>query len=133
MDTTTDSSLGITPCSTSATVAASVVPPAGSVKNPLGSGEQLNRSQDLVVRDHGAPPAGGPNGLQHLKPVGRISDGDRLRDGLWLYRLGILQPVVQGPNHWSRSGRLRGVNLRQLPFNQAELAELPEAAANPRE
>ena len=54
MHTTTDSSGLITPRSISARVAASVVPPAGSVKMPSVLRQQLDGVEDLVVADLGA-------------------------------------------------------------------------------
>ena len=96
-------------------------------------GQKLHRLQNLFVARRDARPAGRLDRLDHLEPVRRVADRDRLGDRRGLDRLGELDPVVQRANDRRAAGRLRGMDARQLPLHQADLAQLAESAHDPRQ
>ena len=133
MQMTIDSSRGIAPRSISCCVAATVTPPAGSVKMPSVSASSWMPSMISSSVDHRAGAAGRAHRAQHLEAVGRIADGDRLGDRVRLDRIGKLEAGVERADDRRAAGRLRRVDRRQLALDQADGAELLEALEDARQ
>ena len=133
MQTTTDSSGLMTPRLISARVAASVVPPAGSVKIPSVLGQQLDRVEDLLVAHHRAAAAGLLHDLDDLEAVGRVADRQRLRNRVRLDRFRELQPLLERADHRRRARRLRRVDPRQLALDQPDFPELAQPLVDARQ
>src|SRR5262245_56057086 len=70
----------------------------GLGEDALGLGEQAHRREDLHVVGLGGPAARADDGLARVVAVGRVADGERLRDagrGLdRLHMLAVVRPIV---------------------------------------
>src|SRR5882672_10468104 len=63
----------------------------GFREDAFGFGEQLDRIHDLRIGNIFGPAAGVTDEFNGIRPVGRIANGERTRDGIWFLRLEALE------------------------------------------
>ena len=133
MHSTTSSSLPKRPCSASASAAATVAPPAVSVKMPVVSASRRMAATMRVVAHRRGPAAGAAHRARGKHAVRRISDGDRLRDRVRDLRYERFATALHEPRDRCASGCLRAVQSRRLVLHEPRVANLAERLVQLRE
>ena len=96
-------------------------------EDALGAGEQLDALDDLVVGDVLDRAAGAADDVEHVGPVGRVADGERLGDRVGLHRPRRVVPGLERRRDRRAAGRLGAEHLVGLAVDQAELASSRKA------
>src|SRR6266403_1909923 len=66
----------------------------GFREDTFGFREQLDSVHDLRIGNIFGPAAGFTDQLDGVRPVGRIANGERTRDGIWFLRLEALEVAL---------------------------------------
>ena len=91
----------------------------GFREDAFGFGEQLDGGYDLGIGDVFGPAAGVPDLVHRKRAVGRITDGQRARDGIGFLRLEASQVALHRIGDGRAAGCLRAEEFHRFRFDPA--------------